>query len=95
MGDFSNFEIGLKVYARLAGTSMTKTYYYYVYRERQFLRLCQHTRIMGRHQREQQWANVNIERKDCFEKSQNCYSTGDRTAELNIHLEDHVSTESV
>jgi hypothetical protein len=26
--------------------------------------------------------------KDCFEKSQNYCSTGDRTAELNIHLDD-------
>jgi hypothetical protein len=30
--------------------------------------------------------------KDCFEKSQNYCSTGDMTAELNIHLEDPVST---
>jgi hypothetical protein len=32
---------------------------------------------------------------DCFEKSHNYCSTGDRTAELNIHLEDPVSTENV
>jgi hypothetical protein len=45
---------------------------------------------------------VNIDRKtsshiekDCFETSQ-CYcSTGERTAELNIHLEDPVSTKTV
>jgi hypothetical protein len=30
--------------------------------------------------------------KDCFGKSQNYCSTGDRTAELNIHPEDPVST---
>jgi hypothetical protein len=33
--------------------------------------------------------------KDCFDKSQNYCSTGDRSAELNIHLEDPVSTETV
>jgi hypothetical protein len=33
--------------------------------------------------------------KDCFKKSQNYCSTGDRTAELNIHLEDPVSTKNV
>jgi hypothetical protein len=30
--------------------------------------------------------------KDCFKKSQNYCSTGDRAAELNIHLEDPVYT---
>jgi hypothetical protein len=33
--------------------------------------------------------------KDCFEKSQNYCSTCDRTAELNIHLDDPVSTKTV
>jgi hypothetical protein len=44
---------------------------------------------------EEQWVKINIYRKrssyfekDYFEKSQNYCSTGDRTAELNIHLED-------
>jgi hypothetical protein len=32
---------------------------------------------------------------DCFEESQNYCSIGDRTAELNIHLEDPVSTKTV
>jgi hypothetical protein len=32
---------------------------------------------------------------DCFEKSQNYYIAGDRTAELNIHLEDPVSPNTV
>jgi transposase len=32
--------------------------------------------------------------KDCFEKSWNYCSTVDRTAELNIHLEDTVSTKN-
>jgi hypothetical protein len=33
--------------------------------------------------------------KDCFEKSQKYCSRGDRTAELNIHSEDPVSTKTV
>jgi hypothetical protein len=33
--------------------------------------------------------------KDCFEKSQIYHSTGNRTAELNIHLEDPVSTKTL
>jgi hypothetical protein len=33
--------------------------------------------------------------KDCFEESQNYCSTSDRTAELNIHLEDSASTKTV
>jgi hypothetical protein len=44
------------------------------------------------------WAKIDIDRKkssyiekDCFEKSMNYCSTGYRTAELNIHLEDPVS----
>jgi hypothetical protein len=44
---------------------------------------------------EEQWAKINSDRKrssytekDCFEKPQNYCSTGDRTAELNIHLQD-------
>jgi hypothetical protein len=64
-----------------------------------FLRLCQHTWIMGKQQRRgavgenQQWQReiVYIE-NDCFEKSQNYCNTGERTAKLNIHLEEPVST---
>jgi hypothetical protein len=33
-------------------------------------------------------------KKDCFENPQNYCSTGDRTAELNIHLEEPVSTKT-
>jgi hypothetical protein len=50
---------------------------------------------------EEQWAKINIDTKrssyieDCFEKSQNYCNTGDRTAELNIQLEDPVSTKTV
>jgi hypothetical protein len=51
---------------------------------------------------EEQWAKINIDRKrssyiekDCFDKSQNHRSTDDRTAELNIHLEDRGSTKTV
>jgi hypothetical protein len=44
---------------------------------------------------------INTDRKrssnilDCFEKSENYCSAGDRTAELNIHLEDPASTKTV
>jgi hypothetical protein len=52
MGDLSDFEREQIVGTRLAGASVTKLSYYQVYRERQFLRLCRHTRIMGKqHQR--------------------------------------------
>jgi hypothetical protein len=57
---------------------------------------------MGRqHLAEEQWAKISIDTKrssyieDCFEKSQNYCNTGDRTAELNIQLEDPVSTKTV
>jgi hypothetical protein len=40
------------------------------------------------------WAKINTE-KDYFEKSQNYCSTVNRTAELNIHHEDPVSTKTV
>jgi hypothetical protein len=67
-----------------------------VHRERQFLRLCRHTDNIGE---EEQWAKINTDRKRtsyiekvCSEKSQNYCSTGERTAELNIHLADPVST---
>jgi hypothetical protein len=50
----------------------------------------------------EQWARISIDRKkssyngkDCFEKSHNYCSTGDRTAELNVHPEDPVSTKTV
>jgi hypothetical protein len=47
------------------------------------------------------WAKIDIDRKralciekDCLEKSLNYCNTGDRTAELNIHFEDPVSTKA-
>jgi hypothetical protein len=50
---------------------------------------------------EEQWAKINIDRKrssytekDCFKKSRTYCSTGDRTRELNIHLEDPDSTKT-
>jgi hypothetical protein len=50
---------------------------------------------------EEEWAKINTDRKkssyiekDCFEKSQNYCSTGDRTVQLNIRLEDPVSTKT-
>jgi hypothetical protein len=57
---------------------------------------------MGRqHQRQgtvdksQHRQRLSYTEKDCFEISQNYCSTGDRTAELNIHLEDPVCTKTV
>jgi hypothetical protein len=51
---------------------------------------------------EERRAKINIDRKrssfiekDCFEKSHNCCSTGDRTTEPNIHIEHPVSTKTV
>jgi hypothetical protein len=60
-----------------------------VYRERQFLRLCRHTRIVGTHiSEEEQWTKINIDKKrssyiekDCFEKSQKYCSTGENRIE--------------
>jgi hypothetical protein len=52
MEDLSNFERGQIVGACFAGVSMTKLPHYEMYPERQFLRLCQRTQIVGRqHQR--------------------------------------------
>jgi hypothetical protein len=51
---------------------------------------------------EEPWAKISIPRmgssyieKDCFEKSHNYCTAGDRKAELNILLEDPVSTKTV
>jgi hypothetical protein len=47
-----DFETEHIIGGRLVGASVTKLQHYSVYRERQFLRLCRRTRIMGRqHQR--------------------------------------------
>jgi hypothetical protein len=46
----------------------------------------------------EQWMKINTSsyvEKDSFKKSHNYCSTGDRTAELNIHLEDPASTKIV
>jgi hypothetical protein len=52
--------------------------------------------------KDEEWAKINTDRKrslyiekDCFEKLQNYCSTGDRAAELNIHLEDSVLPQKV
>jgi hypothetical protein len=51
--------------------------------------------------KEEQWVKISIDRKrlsyiekDCSETPQDFCSTGDRTAELNIHLEDPLSTKT-
>jgi hypothetical protein len=96
-------ERGQIIGARLAGASMTKT--------ATLLRVSRTALskvYVGVHEScedisgMEQWAKLSIDRKrpsyiekDCFEKSRNYYSTGDRTAELNIHLEDPVFTKTV
>jgi hypothetical protein len=62
---------------------------------RQFLRLCRHTWIMGRQHPRRGRVGENQHRKrsastekNCFDKSHKYSSTGERTAELNIHLQD-------
>jgi hypothetical protein len=51
---------------------------------------------------EEQWAKISTDKKkssytgkNCFEKSHNYCSTGDRRAELNVYLEDFVFTKPV
>jgi hypothetical protein len=99
MRDLSDFEKRQIVGPRLDGASATKT----------AILLCvlrvTVSKVMSPWEdnisEEEQWAKINTDRKrssysqkDCFKKS-HCYcSTGDKTAELNIHLEDPVSTKA-
>jgi hypothetical protein len=77
--------------------------HYYVYRERQFLRLCQHTRIMGRQLMRrgtvdvcQHWQKeIVIHWEGMFRKITELLQHRRTAAELNIHLEDPVSTKTV
>jgi hypothetical protein len=63
MGDLSNFERERIVGARLVGAAVTKLAHYYVYRERQFLRSCRHTRIMRRQQLRRETVGENQHRE--------------------------------
>jgi predicted transcriptional regulator len=96
MEDLSDFERGQIVGAQLAGAFVIET--------ATLLGISRATvsKVMSAYTNHGKTtsAKINIERerssyieKDCFEKTQNC-STGDRTAELNIHL-DPVSTKAV
>jgi hypothetical protein len=100
MADVSDFERRQMVDARLAGASETKLprcYYYYMYRERQFRRLCRHTRTMSRQlqrrgavRENQHWQKEIV--VHIFPKESHSCSTDDRAAELNIRFEYPVST---
>jgi hypothetical protein len=70
MGDLSNIERGHIIGAHLPGVSMTKLPHHRVYQEWQFLRLCQHTRVMGN-----QRSKRNSGRKSTFTKRE-CNSWG-------------------
>jgi hypothetical protein len=70
-----------------------------VYRELQFVRICRHNTSYGKTTSAERNSGRKLtlteREKEYFEKSQNCCNTSDRTAELNIHPEDPVSTKTV
>jgi transposase len=99
----SDFETGQIVGARLAGTSVTKTATMLgVSRTTVSEVMSAYTnhgkttvnRNSGRKSTLTQKRSSYIV-KDCFEKSQNYCRASDRTANLNIHLKDTVSTKTV
>jgi transposase len=105
MGDFSDFERERIVRARLVGASLTKTATLLsVGRATVSKVISAYTnhgkttsakRNSGRKSTSTDRNRRSLYIEDCFEKSQNYCSTVDRTAELNIHLEDLVSTNTV
>jgi hypothetical protein len=88
MGDFSGFERGQITAARLAGE---------VYSEKQFIRLCRHTRIIWRqHQRRGRVGKNQHCQKETIVHWEGLFRKITQvTAEQNIHLEDSVSTKTV
>jgi hypothetical protein len=99
MGDLSDFEKGKIVSAHLAGSSATKTATLLrVLRgavSNDLSAYMNHGKTTSGE--EVQWAKIDNDRnrssyieKDCFEKSPNYCSAGDRTTELDIHLEDPI-----
>jgi hypothetical protein len=91
MGDLSNFERGQIVGARLAGESVTEIATLLV------------SKVMSAYMNHGKTVSAKINtdrdhhtlRRVVSKKSQNFCSRCDRTAELNIHLEDPVSTKTV
>jgi hypothetical protein len=63
IGALSDFEREQIVIARLAGASVTKTTTLLGYRERHFVRLCRHTRIIGREHQRSRTADDNEHRQ--------------------------------
>jgi hypothetical protein len=103
MGDLSDYERRQIVDVLLAGASVTKSATLIgVSRATVFLGYVSiHESWEDNISEKERWVKINIDRKrsscieDGFEKSYNYCSTGNRTAELNMHLEDPVSTKSV
>jgi hypothetical protein len=85
------------------GRSLVSVWLEHLYRQWQFLRLCRHTRIMGRqHQRRgtmgdsQYWyKEIVVHSERSFRKITQPMQHRWIAAELNIHLEDPVSTKTV
>ena len=102
MGDLPDFQRGRIVGASLTGASVITAATYWVYPEQQFLRLWQHTQLMGRHHQLRRMVarNQNLSERDCSTLKR-IVSNNQRTiaakvtAELNIHLEYAVSTKTV
>jgi hypothetical protein len=102
MGDLSDFERGQIVGARFTGVSLIKMLHYYVYREREFLRLCRSTQIMRKqHQRRgtvgeiQHWQKETVVYWEGLLWKSHTTTAEQVTVEMNIHLEHPVSIKPV
>jgi hypothetical protein len=97
MGDLSNFDKGQIIGAHLAGASVIKTATLLCVLRVTVCRVMYAYTNHGKTNNiseQEEWVKINNDRQrsyseiDCFEKSHNYCSTGDRTAELIFHLED-------
>jgi predicted transcriptional regulator len=104
MGDLSGFQGGQIIGAHLAGATVIKTATLLGVSRMTVSKVMSAYTTRGKTNinEEELWAKINTDRKrssyiekDYFAKSHNYCSTGERTAELNIHLEDPVSTKTV